>query len=157
MPSEETYSLAWSPALELHAAATMAAVLSSPVPISVPTAPEIVVEFAPPHQSCALDTSKGAASKYFPVELPVVAGVIKMTPPLGPISPTAQFEVQAATGVFELEDVDTVPEPELFKAETLNMYHVPLVRLVTVALVAVDVPSANVDHVLPELLEYCTT
>ena len=44
-----------------------------------------------------------------------------MMPPPGPTSPTAQFEVQAATGVFELEDVDAVPEPELFTAETLNM------------------------------------
>jgi hypothetical protein len=68
-----------------------------------------------------LSKSNGAASKYFPVELPVVAGVMKMTPPPGPTSPTAQFEVQATTGVFELEDVDTVPEPELFTAETLNM------------------------------------
>jgi hypothetical protein len=49
------------------------------------------------------------------------------------------------------------PVPAELTAATRNTYAVPLVRPVTVALVAVDVPSANVLHVEPESLENCTT
>jgi hypothetical protein len=103
-----------------------------------------------------LSKSNGAASKYFPVELPVVAGVMKMIPPPGPTSPTAQFEVQATTGVIDLDDEDALPFPELLVAETLKIYGVPFVSPVTVALVLVVVPSAKVNQLVPELLEYCT-
>ena len=81
---------------------------------------------------------------------------MKMIPPPGPTSPTAQFEVQAIKGVIDLDDDDALPLPELLAAETLKIYGVPFVRPVTVAVVLVDVPSANVDQLVPELLEYCT-
>ena len=85
-----------------------------------------------------------------------MAGVMKMIPPPGPTSSTAQFEVQATKGVIDLDDDDALPLPELLAAETLKIYGVPFVRPVTVAVVLVDVPSANVDQLVPELLEYCT-
>jgi hypothetical protein len=47
--------------------------------------------------------------------------------------------------------------PAAFTAATRNVYAVPFVRPVTVAEVAVVVPSENVVHEEPELLEYCTT
>jgi hypothetical protein len=81
---------------------------------------------------------------------------MKMIPPPGPTSPTAQFEVQAATGVIDLDEPDALPFPELLAAKTLKIYGVPFARPVTVAVVLVDVPSANVDQLVPELLEYCT-
>jgi hypothetical protein len=43
--------------------------------------------------------------------------------------------------------------PAEFVAATLNTYATPLVKPVIVALVAVDVPSLNVDHVEPLLDE----
>ena len=49
---------------------------------------------------------------------------MKMIPPPGPTSPTAQFEVQAATGVIDLDDEDALPFPELLVAETLKLYGV---------------------------------
>ena len=79
-----------------------------------------------------------------------------MIPPPGPTSPTAQFEVHAATGVIDLDEPDALPFPELLAAKTLKIYGVPFVRPVTAAVVLVDVPSANVDQLVPELLEYCT-
>ena len=53
-------------------------------------------------------------------------------------------------------DWPNAPSPTAFTAATWNTYSVPFVRPVTVALVAVDVPSANRVHVVPPLLEYCT-
>jgi hypothetical protein len=44
--------------------------------------------------------------------------------------------------------------PAEFTALTRNEYVVPLVRLVTVAVVAVETPSTNVDHVEPLFDEY---
>jgi hypothetical protein len=48
------------------------------------------------------------------------------------------------------------PVPISLTAATRNTYAVPFVRPVTVALFAADVPSANVFHVAPPLLENCT-
>ena len=48
------------------------------------------------------------------------------------------------------------PVPTALTAATRKTYPVPLVSPVTVALVAADVPSANVVHVDPLLLENCT-
>ena len=45
-----------------------------------------------------------------------------------------------------------VPTP--LTAATLNVYEVPLVRPVTVALVADEAVCAKVDHEVPPLLEY---
>jgi len=63
----------------------------------------------------------------------------------------------SATGVTLLLAAVYAPVPIAFTAATRNTYVVPLVSPVTVALVAVDVPSANVFHVEPPLLENCTT
>jgi hypothetical protein len=41
-------------------------------------------------------------------------------------------------------------------AATWNVYAVPLVKPVTVALAVVDAARENVVHVEPELDEYCT-
>jgi hypothetical protein len=52
---------------------------------------------------------------------------------------------------------DVAPVPPALFAATRKRYSVPLVRPVTVTDVAVDVPSANVDHDAPPLDEYATT
>ena len=44
--------------------------------------------------------------------------------------------------------------PALLIAATLKIYDEPFVKPVTVAVVAVDVPSAKVDQVVPVLDEY---
>ena len=59
-------------------------------------------------------------------------------------------------GVTE-DDVAVAPVPKAFVALTRNVYAVPFVRPVTVAEAAVDTPSVNVVHVVPELDEYRTT
>ena len=68
-----------------------AAVFIFPEPMDVPVEPEIEVD-ALLHQAMLGSDPPfqlfGAASKYCPLELPLVAGVIKMIPPPGPISPT---------------------------------------------------------------------
>ena len=53
------------------------------------------------------------------------------------------------TGVTADDAVETVPVPTALVALTLNVYGVPLVKPVTVALAVVEVPSANVVHVVP--------
>ena len=67
-----------------------AAVFVLPEPIDVPVEPEIEVD-ALLHQAMFASEPPfqlfGAASKYSPLELPLVAGVMKMIPPPGPISP----------------------------------------------------------------------
>ena len=86
-----SYAMALSDAPETHDEATTA-VFALPEPIDVPVEPAIELEellhhamfgSAPPFQLL------GAASKYCPLELPFVEGVMKMIPPPGPISPTA--------------------------------------------------------------------
>jgi hypothetical protein len=62
-----------------------------------------------------------------------------------------------APGVTLLLAVEYAPVPTPFTAATRNVYAVPLVSPVTVAEVAVDVPSENVVHVEPLFDEYCTT
>ena len=49
-------------------------------------------------------------------------------------------------------DWPNAPGPAAFTAATRNTYAVPFVRPVTVALVAVDVPSTNRFHELPPSL-----
>jgi hypothetical protein len=60
------------------------------------------------------------------------------------------------TGVTLLLAEVYVPTAAPLTAATLKTYAVPFVKLVTVADVVVDVPSANVVHVEPESLLYCT-
>jgi hypothetical protein len=60
-------------------------------------------------------------------------------------------------GVTLLVALVYAPVPTPFTAATRNTYAVPLVSPVTVAEVAVDVPSLNVVHVDPLLLLNCTT
>ena len=50
-------------------------------------------------------------------------------------------------GVYGPTWLDALPDPTEFTAETRNRYSVPFCRLVTVAVVAVEVPSENVLHV----------
>ena len=61
----------------------------------------------------------GAASKYLPVALPTVAGVMKMIPPAGPMSPIAHAEVQGTAGVIAADTDDNGPEPTALTAATL--------------------------------------
>jgi hypothetical protein len=71
--------------------------------------------------------------------------------------PEAAFVRFAAPGVAALLAAVYAPVPTAFTAATRKTYAVPLVSPVTVALVAVDVASANVVHVLPLSLETCKT
>ena len=52
------------------------------------------------------------------------------------------------TGVTAEDAVETVPVPAALVALTLNVYGVPFVKPVTVADPDVDVPSANIVHVV---------
>ena len=54
-----------------------------------------------------------------------------------------------AAGVTETDAVETVPVPAALVALTRNVYAVPFVKPVTVVEAVVDVPSANVVHVVP--------
>lgn len=55
-----------------------------------------------------------------------------------------------ACGVADaVEEAD--PVPIAFMPETLNVYVVPLVNPVTVALVDVEVPSLNVEKLVPSV------
>jgi hypothetical protein len=65
------------------------------------------------------------------------------------------FTVTKARGVT-VAALLHAPCPTPFVAATRNVYAVPLLNPVTVALVAVLVPSLNVVHDEPELLLYCT-
>ena len=62
---------------------------------------------------------------------------------------TVELIVGGAAGVTEPDALETVPVPAAFVALTRNVYAVPFVKPVTVAEAAVDVPSANVVHVVP--------
>jgi hypothetical protein len=64
---------------------------------------------------------------------------------------------EAAPGVTLADADEYGPVPAAVTAAARNVYAVPLVSDVTTAEVAVDVPSANVVHDEPLLLEYCTT
>ena len=59
-------------------------------------------------------------------------------------------------GVTAGDAVDQEPAPTWFVADTLNTYDVPLVSPVTVVLVTVETPSANVVHVEPLSDDRCT-
>ena len=54
-------------------------------------------------------------------------------------------------GVTDADTTDVAPVPAALVALTLNVYAVPFVNPVTVALAAVDTPSAKVAHVAPSL------
>ncbi len=103
----------------------MASVFVDPVPIAVPNALGVPINVDDALHHAMLRSiptplhPAGAASKYLPVVLPTVAGVIKMIPPAGPTSPTAQAEVQGAEGVRAADTDDSVPEPEELTALTL--------------------------------------
>lgn len=57
-------------------------------------------------------------------------------------------------GATEVDDLEAIPTPTMFTALTLKMYWLPLVKLVTEADVALDVPSLYDDHVEPPFVEY---
>jgi hypothetical protein len=80
------------------------------------------------------------------------------TSPLGDVSEVIVGIARntAAVGVTLLLAAVYVPTAAPLTAATLKTYAVPLVSPVTVADVVVDVPSANVVHVVPESLLYCT-
>ena len=59
-------------------------------------------------------------------------------------------------GVTAAETVDVAPVPAALVALTRNVYDVPFVKPVTVADAEVEVPSANVVQIAPELLENST-
>ena len=60
------------------------------------------------------------------------------------------------TGVTADDAVETDPVPAALDALTRNVYAVPFVKPVTVALSNVDVPSANVVHVVPSVERWTT-
>lgn len=63
----------------------------------------------------------------------------------------------ADLGVAAAELADHDPVPTAFTAATRNTYATPLVRPVTVAETAVDVPSVKSDQVTPAFEEYWST
>jgi hypothetical protein len=72
-----------------------------------------------------------------------------------PLTPdTLKGAVGAVLGVIDAEGVEYDPVPAAFIAATLNTYAVPFASPVTVALIALDVPSAKVVQVVPPLDEY---
>jgi hypothetical protein len=83
--------------------------------------------------------------------------VIDVTEATAPtIAVGAPGAVAAAAGVADA-DADGAPVPTALTADTRNRYEVPLANPVTVAEARVLVPSANVDHDAPALLENSTT
>ena len=105
--------------------ATIASVFAEPVPIAVPKALGVPINVdVALHQGILRSIPvpfhpAGAASKYLPVALPAVAGVINTIPPAGPTSPTAQAEEHGAEGVMAADTADIVPAPREFTAATL--------------------------------------
>ena len=70
------------------------------------------------------------------------------------ISETTGVAIFPNNGVTEFELLEYEPVPTALTAATRKTYAVPFERPVTVVEVAVEVPSANVVHELPLLLEY---
>ena len=71
---------------------------------------------------------------------------------MSPKTPTTLVGASATVrGDTAAETIEAVPVPTLFVALTRNVYEVPFVKPVTVALADVDVPSANVAHETPLL------
>ena len=62
----------------------------------------------------------------------------------------------AVVAVATLAVSDVVPVPAAFTADTLNVYVVECERPVTAVDAVVEVPSANVVHVVPLSDEYST-
>jgi len=73
-----------------------------------------------------------------------------------PDEPTTEVGAPGVPTSTEDDEDEYTPVPALLTAATLNTYDEPLVKPVTVAVVEVDVPSAKVDQLVPELDEYCT-
>ena len=71
-----------------------------------------------------------------------------------PDEPTTEVGAPGVPTNTDDDEVEYEPVPALFTAATLNTYDEPLVKPVTVAVVDVDVPSAKVDQLVPELEEY---
>ena len=86
-------------------------------------------------------------------EPPLLAGAdhVKATVVLPGVPATAVGALGTVRGVTAAETVDVAPVPTALVALTRNVYDVPLVKPVTVALAVVDVPSANVAHDTPSL------
>ena len=82
-------------------------------------------------------------------EPPLLDGAVqvKATCALPAIPATDVGAPGTVRGVTEPDAVETVPVPAAFVALTRNVYAVPFVKPVTVALAVVDVPSANTVHV----------
>mgnify|MGYP006982804654 CR=1 FL=1 len=103
----------------------MASVLEEPAPIAVPSALGVPINVdVALHQAMLRSIPvplhpAGAASKYLPVALPTVAGVINTIPPAGPTSPTAHAVEHGAEGVMAADTADIVPAPREFTAATL--------------------------------------
>ena len=71
---------------------------------------------------------------------------------MSPAVPIIPVGAAAVVRGVTAADWPNAPSPAAFTALTWNTYAVPFVRPVTVALVAVDVPSANRFHELPPSL-----
>jgi hypothetical protein len=71
-----------------------------------------------------------------------------------PVVPTTEVGAPGVPTNTEDDEDEYAPVPALLTAATLNTYDEPLVKPVTVVVVEDDVPSANVDQLVPELDEY---
>ena len=72
-----------------------------------------------------------------------------------PTVPTNEVGAPGApTNCTADDEFEYTPVPALLTAATLKTYVEPFVNPVTVAVVVVDVPSVNVDQLVPELDEY---
>jgi hypothetical protein len=107
----------------------------------------------PPHLLCAVDcVALPSAVTVFGV--PDESTNVEPVPSIGSNRATLANSGSPAVGVTAADAVLYAPVPIPFTAATRNVYAVPLVNPVTVALVAVDVPaSLNVAHVVPLLLD----
>ena len=71
-----------------------------------------------------------------------------------PDEPTTEVGASGVPTNTEDDEDEYAPVPALLTAATLKIYDEPFVKPVTVAVVVVDVPSAKVDQLVPELDEY---
>ena len=82
---------------------------------------------------------------------PLLTGAlhVKDTDALPAVPATLVGASGTVRGTTAAETVDVAPVPAVFVALTRNVYDVPFAKPVTVALVVVDVPSANTVHAPP--------
>ena len=90
-----------------------------------------------------------------PLEAGAVKATVAVVDPVAVAVPTVGAP-GGDTGVTEDEAFDTAPVPATLEALTRNVYAVPFVKPVTVALADVDVPSRNVVHVVPSVEDSTT-